>query len=167
VGGVKVGLSNRQEVKDAFDLMMYRIPMHVHDDTEILGVLVQEMVRKGREVILGMNRDKHFGPLLMFGMGGIFVEVLKDVTFNLAPLTAEEARQMLKATKTYQMLKGVRGQEGVDLDAIAESLQRLSQLVTEFPQIVEMDINPLLCGPSGTTPIAVDARMSVEPAKKA
>ncbi|MGE5610055.1 MAG: acetate--CoA ligase alpha subunit [Bacillota bacterium] len=167
VGGVKVGLSNRQEVKDAFDLMMYRIPMQVPDDTEILGVLVQEMVRKGREVILGMNRDKHFGPLLMFGMGGIFVEVLKDVTFNLAPLTAEEARQMLKATKTYQMLKGVRGQEGVDLDAIAESLQRLSQLVTEFPQIVEMDINPLLCGPSGTTPIAVDARMSVEPSKKA
>jgi acetyltransferase len=149
-------------VKDAFDLMMYRIPMQVPDDTEILGVLVQEMVKKGREVILGMNRDKQFGPLLMFGMGGIFVEVLKDVTFNLAPLTNEEARQMLQSTKTYQMLKGIRGQEGVDLDALAEALQRLSQLVTEFPQIMEMDINPLVVGPPGTTPVAVDARMSVE-----
>ncbi|MCY2950967.1 MAG: acetate--CoA ligase family protein [Planctomycetota bacterium] len=165
VGGVKVGLTNRQEVRDAFDLMMYRIPQEVPDDTEILGVLVQEMVKKGREVILGVNRDPHFGPLVMFGMGGIFVEVLKDVTFNLAPITADEARQMLVSTKTYQMLKGVRGQEGVDIDAIAEALQRLSQLVTEFPQIMEMDINPLVVGPPGTTPIAVDARMSVEQLK--
>ena len=165
VGGVKVGLTNRQEVRDAFDLMMYRIPQEVPDDTDILGVLVQEMVKKGREVILGMNRDPQFGPLMMFGMGGIFVEVLKDVTFHLAPITADEARQMLMSTKTYQMLKGVRGQEGVDIDAIAEALQRLSQLVTEFPQIMEMDINPLVVGPPGTTPIAVDARMSVEQPK--
>jgi acetyltransferase len=123
------------------------------------------MCRKGQEVILGMNRDPRFGPLMMFGMGGIFVEVLKDVAFHLAPLTADEARQMLMSTRTYQMLKGVRGQEGVDIDAIAECLQRLSQLVTEFPQIQEMDINPLVVGPPGTTPIAVDARMSVQPAK--
>ena len=163
VGGVKVGLNNRQEVRDAFDLMMYRIPLEVDDDAEILGVLVQEMVKKGREVILGMKRDPHFGPLMMFGMGGIFVEVLKDVAFHLAPLTADEAKQMLMSTRTYQMLKGVRGQEGVDIAAIAESLQRLSQLVTEFPQIREMDINPLVVGPLGTTPVAVDARMSVEP----
>jgi len=164
VGGVKVGLTGREEVRDAFDLMMYRIPQKM-PEANILGVLVQKMVRKGREVILGMNRDPHFGPLMMFGMGGIFVEVLKDVAFYLAPLTADEARQMLAATKTYQMLKGVRGQEGVDLDAIAEALQRLSQLVTEFPQIQEMDINPFVVGPPGTTPIAVDARISVEPVK--
>ncbi len=166
VGGVKVGLSNRQEIRDAFDLMMYRIPQQVSEDAEILGVLVQEMVRKGREVILGMNRDPHFGPLMMFGMGGIFVEVLKDVAFHLAPLTNDEARQMLESTRTYKMLKGVRGQEGVDLEAIAECLQRVSQLVTEFPEIKEMDINPLMVGPQGTTPVAVDARMSVEPTKK-
>jgi acetyltransferase len=109
-----------------------------------------------------MNRDPHFGPLMMFGMGGIMVEVLKDVSFYLAPLTAEEAKQMLVSTKTYQMLKGVRGQEGVDIEKIAEGLQRLSQLVTEFPQIQEMDINPYMVGPEGTTPIAVDARMSVK-----
>jgi acetyltransferase len=160
VGGVKLGLKSDQEVKDAFDLMMYRIPKK-RPDAKILGVLVQEMCKKGKEVILGMNRDPHFGPLMMFGMGGIMVEVLKDVAFYLAPLTAEEAKQMLMSTKTYQMLKGVRGQEGVDIEKIAEGLQRLSQLVTEFPQIQQMDINPYVVGPEGTTPIAVDARISV------
>ncbi len=161
VGGVRIGLENEQEVKDAFDLMMYRIPKK-RPEANILGVLVQEMCKSGKEVILGMNRDPHFGPLMMFGMGGIMVEVLKDVSFYLAPLTAEEAKQMLINTKTYQMLQGVRGEEGVDIEAIAEGLQRLSQLVTEFPQIQEMDINPYVVGPEGTTPIAVDVRMSIE-----
>jgi len=161
VGGVKIGLNSEKEVKDAFDLMMYRIPKKM-PEADILGVLVQEMCSGGKEVILGMNRDPHFGPLMMFGMGGIMVEVLKDVSFYLAPLTAEEAKQMLVSTKTYQMLSGVRGQEGVDIETIAEGLQRLSQLVTEFPQIKEMDINPYVVGPAGTTAIAVDARMSVE-----
>ncbi|MBN1804274.1 MAG: acetate--CoA ligase family protein [Sedimentisphaerales bacterium] len=161
VGGVKIGLNSEQEVKDAFDLMMYRIPKK-QPEANILGVLVQEMCKSGKEVILGMHRDPHFGPLMMFGMGGIMVEVLKDVSFYLAPLTAEEAEQMLINTRTYQMLKGVRGQEGVDIKTIAEGLQRLSQLVTEFPQIKEMDINPYVVGPEGTTPIAVDARMSIE-----
>jgi acetyltransferase len=161
VGGVKLGLSSPQEVMDAFDLMMYRVPRQL-PDASILGVLVQEMVRTGREVILGMNRDSHCGPLMMFGMGGTMVEVLKDVSFYLAPLTAEEARQMLVNTRTYQMLKGVRNQEGVDIETIAEGLQRLSQLVTEFPQIQEVDINPYVVGPEGTTPIAVDARMRVK-----
>jgi acetyl coenzyme A synthetase (ADP forming)-like protein len=162
VGGVKVGLRSEQEVKDAFDLMMYRIPKK-RPDAHILGVLVQEMVRSsGKEVIIGMHRDPHFGPLMMFGMGGIMVEVLKDVSFYLAPLTAEEAKQMLLNTKTYHILKGVRGQEGVDIEAIAEGLQRVSQLVTEFPEIKEMDINPFVVGAPGTTPIAVDARISLE-----
>ncbi len=161
VGGVKVGLKSISEVKDAFDLMMYRIPKK-QPGANILGVLVEKMATGGKEVILGMNRDPHFGPLMMFGMGGTMVEVLKDVSFYLAPVTSEEAKQMLKNTKTYQMLEGVRGDEGVDIDALAEAIQRLSQLVTEFPQIQEMDINPFLVGPYGTTPIAVDARMSVE-----
>jgi acetyltransferase len=160
VGGVRSGLTSPQEVTDAFDLMMYRIPKKC-PDAEILGVLVQEMCRKGQEVILGMNRDAHYGPLMMFGMGGVLVEVLRDVAFYLAPLTAEEAREMLVSTRTYQLLKGTPGREGVDIDAIAEGLQRLSQLVTEFPQIQEMDINPYVVGPEGTTPIAVDARITV------
>lgn len=161
VGGVKVGLNSAQDVMDAFDLMMFRIPKRA-PDANILGVLVQEMCRRGKEVILGVNRDPHFGPLMMFGMGGTMVEVLKDVSFYLAPLTAGEAKQMLVGTKTYQMLKGVRGEEGVNIDAIAEGLQRLSQLVTEFPQIKELDINPYVVGPEGMTPVAVDARITVE-----
>ncbi|MGD9110503.1 MAG: acetate--CoA ligase family protein [Phycisphaerales bacterium] len=161
VGGVRLGLRSATEVRDAFDLMMYRIPK-AQPDADILGVLVQQMCSRGKEVILGMNRDPRFGPLMMFGMGGTMVEVLKDVSFYLAPLTSEEAKQMLIHTKTYRMLEGVRGEKAVDIDAIAEGLQRLSQLVTEFPQIQEMDINPYVVGPEGTTPVAVDARMSVQ-----
>jgi len=161
VGGVKVGLSNRQEVMDAFDLMMYRIPKRV-PDADILGVLVQEMCTKGQEVILGMDRDPRFGPLMMFGMGGILVEVLKDVAFYPAPLTAGEAREMLLKTRTYQLLTGGAGGEAVDIDALAEGLQRLSQLAMEFPQIQEVDINPYMVGPAGMTPVAVDARIRVE-----
>ncbi|MFN2297412.1 MAG: acetate--CoA ligase alpha subunit [Anaerolineales bacterium] len=161
VGGVKLGIRNAQEVMDAFDLMMYRVPRKM-PKAQILGVLVQQMCKGAREVILGMNRDPRFGPLMMFGMGGTMVEVMKDVSFYLAPLTAGEAKQMLMSTRTYKMLQGVRGEEGVDIDAIAEGLQRLSQLVTEFPQIQELDINPYVVGPRGTVPIAVDARMSVE-----
>jgi acetyl coenzyme A synthetase (ADP forming)-like protein len=162
VGGVKLGLKSGQEVMDAFDLMMYRIPKRV-PDAHILGVFVQQMVKGGgKEVILGMNRDPRFGPLMMFGMGGIMVEVMQDVSFYLAPLTAEEAKQMLMGTRTYKLLVGARGQKGVDIEAVAEALQRLSQLVTEFPEIQEMDINPFMVGPSGTTPVAVDARIRVE-----
>jgi acetyl coenzyme A synthetase (ADP forming)-like protein len=161
VGGVKLGLESREQVMDAFDLMMYRIPRRM-PDVEVLGVLVQEMVTRGKEVILGMKREPQFGPLMMFGMGGTMVEVLKDVSFYLAPLTAEEALQMLVNTKTYQMLMGVRGEEGVDTGTIAEALQRLSQLATEFPQIKEVDINPYVVGPKGTAAIAVDARMTIE-----
>jgi len=161
VGGVKLGLNNTSDVMDAFDLMMYRVLNKV-PNANILGVLVQEMCKTGKEVILGMNRDRHFGPLVMFGMGGTMVEVLKDVSFYLAPLTAEEAKQMLVNTRTYQMLKGARGEEGVDIAMIAEGLQRLSQLVTDFPQIQELDINPYVVGPEGTVPVAVDARMSIE-----
>jgi acetyltransferase len=161
LGGVVLNLQSKREVMDAFDLMMYRIPKKA-PEAKIMGVLVQEMCRRGKEVVIGMNRDPHFGPMIMFGMGGTMVEVLKDVTFYLAPLTAGEAKQMLMNTKTYKILKGFRGEEGVDIDAIAESLQRLSQLVTEFPQIQELDINPYIVGAAGTAPVAVDARMRIK-----
>jgi acetate---CoA ligase (ADP-forming) len=161
VGGVRVGLETPQEVMDAFDLMLFRIPKKL-PNAKILGVLVQKMCSGGKELILGMHRDTHFGPLMMFGMGGTMVEVMQDVSFYLAPLTAEEAKQMLVSTRTYKLLIGARGQQGVDIEAVAEGLQRLSQLVTEFPEIQEMDINPFMVGPQGTTPIAVDARIRVE-----
>jgi acetyltransferase len=161
VGGVRVGLETPQEVMDAFDLMLFRIPKKL-PQAKIHGVLVQEMCTSGKELILGMNRDPYFGPLMMFGMGGTMVEVMQDVSFYLAPLTAEEAKQMLVNTRTYKLLIGARGQLGIDIEAVAEGLQRLSQLVTEFPEIQEMDINPFMVGPLGTTPIAVDARIRVE-----
>jgi acetyltransferase len=164
VDGVKTGLNSPSEVRDAFDLMMYRIPKKA-PEADILGVLVQRMVTAGQETILGMQRDPRFGPLMMFGLGGAFVEVLRDVAFYLAPITGEEAREMLTSTRTYRLLQATGGSagsprgEGVDIEAIAEALQRLSQLATEFPQIQEMDINPFMVGPEGTPPIAVDARI--------
>ena len=102
-----------------------------------------------------------FGPMLMFGLGGIFVEVMKDVTFHLAPITHDEAMQMLESTRSFALLKGVRGQAGVDLNAIADGLQRISQLVTDFPQIVEMDINPFVLLRKGKGGVALDGRMRI------
>lgn len=157
-GGVKLNLGSAAEVMDAFDLMMLRIRRRA-PEAYLRGVLVEKMGKGGREVILGMHRDPQFGPMLMFGLGGIFVEVMKDVSFYLAPLTHEEALEMLKNTRSYALLRGVRGQAGVDLNAIASALQRISQLVTDFPQIEEMDINPFMVGEVGTTPIVADARM--------
>jgi acyl-CoA synthetase (NDP forming) len=97
----------------------------------------------------------------MFGLGGIFVEVMKDVTFHLAPITAEEAMQMLKGTRSYALLQGARGQSPVDLDAIAGALQRISQLATDYPEITELDINPFIVGPVGTEAYVADARMTL------
>lgn len=161
VGGVMLGLANENSVRDAFDLMMYRIPK-VRPNAHIPGMLVEEMCTKGQEVILGMSRDPRFGPLMMFGLGGRMVDVLRDVAFYPAPLTADEAKEMLVSTRTYHLLTGLEGEHGVDIDVIAEGLQRLSQLVTEFPQIKEMDINPFVVGRRGITPIAVDAAMTLE-----
>ncbi|NQT93947.1 MAG: acetate--CoA ligase family protein, partial [Lentisphaerae bacterium] len=105
--------------------------------------------------------DPQFGPMLMFGLGGIFVEVMKDVTFHIAPITEREAGQMLEGTKSFALLKGVRGQASVDVTAIAVALQRISQLVTDFPQIEEMDINPFIVGRPGEESVAADARITL------
>jgi len=160
LGGVKLGLSNADQVRDAFDLMMLRIARNM-PAAQLDGVYVERMCERGMEVILGMTRDPQFGPMLMFGLGGIFVEVMKDVTFHLAPITADEAMQMLKGTKSYALLEGARGQRGVDIEAIAGGLQRMSQLVTDFPQIVEMDMNPFIVGEVGREPVVADARMTI------
>jgi acetyltransferase len=160
VGGVRISLANADQVRDAFDLMMLRIH-RLMPDAHIRGAYVEKMGPPGREVILGMTRDPQFGPMLMFGLGGIFVEVMKDVTFYLAPITAEEAMQMLKGTRSYALLKGARGQAGVDLEAVAGGLQRISQLATDYPQIVELDINPYIVGEVGTGAYLADARMTL------
>jgi acetyltransferase len=160
MGGVKLNLDSAEAVRDAFDLMMMRIRQRM-PQAMLEGVYLEKMSSRGREVIIGMTRDPQFGPMLMFGLGGIFVEVMKDVTFHLAPITAREAMQMLEGTRSFSLLKGVRGQAGVDLEAIGNSLQRMSQLVTDFPQITEMDINPLIVGPVGTETVAADARITL------
>ena len=162
MGGVKLNLGSAEAVRDAYDLMMLRIRQRV-PGAHIDGVYVEKMCGKGREVILGMTRDPQFGPLLMFGLGGIFEEVMKDVTFHIAPIAADEAMQMLEGTKSFALLKGVRGQRSVDLEAIATSLQRISQLVTDFPQIAEMDINPFIVSEVGKISVAADARITLKP----
>jgi acetyltransferase len=161
LGGVRLNLTSPAEVRDAFDLMLLRIGQRV-PDARINGVYVEKMCAKGREVILGMTRDPQFGPMLMFGLGGIFVEVMKDVTFHIAPITHEESLQMLASTRSYALLKGVRGEARVDIDAIAVAIQRISQLVTDFPDILEMDINPFIAGRVGDESIAADARITLK-----
>ena len=160
VGGVKLSLPDDEALRDAFELMMLRVGKR-QPKAHILGAFVQEMIAGGKEVILGVNRDPQFGHMVMFGMGGVYVEVLKDVAFHLAPITKDEALEMLVGTKTYALLAGVRGERPVDIDAIAESIQRLSQLVVDFPNIEEMDINPLKVGAAGGGAWAVDARFRI------
>ncbi len=159
LGGVRLNLGSSQEVEDAFELMTLRIKKHA-PEAIIEGIYVEKMAESGLEIILGMTRDPQFGPMLMFGLGGIFVEVMKDVTFYLAPITEDEAIQMLQSTRSYEMLKGKRGSKEVDIHAIAGALQRISQLTTDFPQIVELDINPLIVGEIGSEPVVADARMT-------
>lgn len=162
IGGVRLNINNRDEVQDSFDLMTMRIGQRA-PDAWLEGVYVEKMMNKGLEVIIGMNRDPQFGPMLMFGLGGIFVEAMKDIAFHLAPITLAEALQMLKATRSYEILKGKRGHEEVDLAAIAIGLQRISQLTTDFPQITELDINPFIVGEIGVDPVVADARMTLQP----
>ena len=159
LGGVRLNLGSSQEVADAFDLMMLRINKNA-PNALVEGVYVEKMAEKGLEVIIGMTRDPQFGPMLMFGLGGIFVEVMKDVTFHLAPITQNEAVQMLKSTRSYELLEGKRGLKEVDISAIAVALQRISQLTTDFPQIIELDINPLIVGEVGNEPVVADAGMT-------
>ena len=125
---------------------------------------MQAMVRSGKEIILGSKKDPLFGSLIMFGLGGIYVEVLKDVIFRLAPVGQEEAKRMVESIKTVKLLKGVRGEKPSDLQSIIDNLQRLSQLVTEFPEIEEFDMNPLLVFEEGKGACAVDVRMTLSKA---
>jgi 4-hydroxybutyrate---CoA ligase (ADP-forming) len=160
-GGVKVGLANDEQVRTAFEVILQNAKTY-NPDANIKGVLVQEMVRFGKETILGAKRDPIFGPLVMFGLGGIYVEVLRDVAFRLAPIDEHEANRMVHSIKTLKLLKGVRGEKPSDLGALVDSLLRLSQLVTEFPEIEEFDINPLLVLQEGSGVRTVDVRISLK-----
>lgn len=161
IGGVRLNVSGAQEVGDSFDPLTLRAQRYM-PQARIWGVQVQEMIQEGREVLVGMSRDPHFGPLLAFGLGGIYVEVLRDVSFRLAPLSRGEAEEMIASTRAYWLLRGVRGEKPGDLEALVEAILRVSQLVTDFPQILELDINPLLVLEKGKGIVALDARMVLE-----
>ncbi|WP_135822446.1 acetate--CoA ligase alpha subunit [Halostella litorea] len=160
IGGVKVGVEN-EDVYDAYEDLVSRA-RNYQPDADILGVQVQEMVDldEGTETIVGMNRDPQFGPLVLFGLGGIFVEVIEDTTVRVAPLGRDEAEAMVDDIDAAPLLRGARGRTPADEDAIVETIQRLSQLVTDFPAILELDINPLVAGPDGVQ--AVDIRLTVD-----
>jgi 4-hydroxybutyrate---CoA ligase (ADP-forming) len=157
-GGVKVGIKTDDELKNSFRTITENA-LKYKSDAKIKGVLVQEMVKSAKETILGASQDPTFGPVIMFGLGGIYVEVLKDVVFRVAPIDEQEAINMVESIKTIKLLKGVRGEKSSDLKAIADSLQRLSQLVVDFPEIKEFDINPLLVLEVGKGARVVDARI--------
>jgi acyl-CoA synthetase (NDP forming) len=126
-----------------------------------VGVSLQEMVAEGRELILGMSRDPQFGPLLMFGLGGIHVEVLQDVTFRVAPVSREEAGEMVREIRAYPLLAGFRGGDPADEGAIVEAILSISRLSLDFPGILEMDINPVMVLPKGRGLMAIDCRMAI------
>ena len=160
VGGVELNLKNTMEVREAFRRIMDNTKKF-KKDAKILGVNIQELVTNGKEMIIGMKRDPQFGALLMFGFGGIYVEIIKDVSFRLAPLKELGALHMIESTKAGKLLLGVRGEKPSDIQSIVECLERMSQLVIDFPEIQEIDINPLLVFEQGKGSKAVDARMVI------
>jgi acetyl coenzyme A synthetase (ADP forming)-like protein len=167
-GGVKVGVSGDDAVRAAFDEIVANAKAY-NADAAIDGVQVQQMLSGGQEVIIGATTDPTFGKVIVFGLGGVLVEVLKDVTFRLAPVDAETAHSMLDGIQAAEVLKGARGAEPADADALAEIIQRLSDLVTDFPRIREFDLNPVFARPDGASAadvrILLDAEEPAEPVR--
>jgi len=159
-GGVKVGLASEQAVRDAFDQIVKNAKKY-DKNAQIKGVLVQEMVKGGKELIIGSKQEPGFGPVIMLGMGGIYVEVLKDVTFRLAPVTNKEADDMISSIKTKKLLEGVRGEKPADKKKLSELIQKLSALVTDFEEIKELDMNPVLVMEQGKGCRILDIRIGL------
>ncbi len=159
VGGVMINLKGEREVRNAYKQILQNIKKH-KAKAKITGILVQEMAPSSTEVIIGAIKDPQFGPSIMFGLGGIFVEVLKDVTFRVAPVTEDEARQMITEVKAYPLLKGYRNQPPADIDAIVKILLNTSKLVMEHQEIKELDLNPIMVYKKGAK--TVDARIILE-----
>ena len=158
IGGVKLNIMSASDVRDAFDLLMYRAYRYM-PQAEVWGALVQEMVPQGKEVIIGVNRDPQFGPLLLLGLGGIYVEILKDASFRIAPVARWEAEEMIGELRSAPLLHGIRGEKPSDLEAIVDCVLRVSQLAVDFPEIVELDINPLMVHEEGKGAVALDMRL--------
>ncbi len=161
VGGVVLGLESHDEVAMAFDEIVAAVHA-AQPEANLEGVSVQEMAAPGVEVIVGMTADAQFGPVMMFGLGGIMVEVLGDVSFRLAPLGDGDARDMIDEIQGRQVLDGVRGQPPIDLAALEGMLERVSQFAAAHPEVAELDLNPVIASPEGA--IAVDARIVLKEA---
>lgn len=158
IGGIKLSLQNAAEVKAAYQDMMNNIQKKL-PEASFEGVQLQPMLSGGKEVILGMVHDPTFGPMLMFGLGGIYVEILKDIQFAIAPVDEREAREMITGIKTYPLLAGVRGEKPSDIDALVDTILRVSRLVCDFPEIKEFEINPMMVFEKGKGALAMDLRL--------
>jgi acetyl-CoA synthetase (ADP-forming) len=159
VGGVIIGLKTAEEVRNAYRKILENVKEH-KPKAEIVGLLVQEMAPSSTEVIVGAIKDPQFGQALMFGLGGIFVEVLKDVTFRVAPVTEDEAHEMITEVKAYPLLKGYRNLPPADIEAIVKIILNTSRLVMEHQEIKELDLNPIMVYEKGAK--TVDARILLE-----
>ena len=156
IGGVKLDLKTSKQVGEAYDDILEAV-RQAYPDARLQGVSVQKMARPGVEVIIGMSKDAQFGPVLMFGLGGILVEVLKDVSFRIVPLVPRDAREMIREIKGYPLLEGYRGQEPVDIVNLEKLILKLSDFVEQNPEIDELDLNPIFAYSDGA--VAVDARV--------
>jgi acyl-CoA synthetase (NDP forming) len=160
-GGVKLGLANAAQVGKAYSEILSAVKRH-YPKAKIQGISVQKMARPGVEVIIGMTKDAQFGPVLMFGLGGILVEVLKDVSFRIVPLAKRDAREMIKEIKGYPLLEGYRGQEPADIPFLEDLILKVSDFVDKNPEIRELDLNPVFAYKNRA--VAIDARVILEPA---
>ncbi|MCP4708484.1 MAG: CoA-binding protein [Planctomycetes bacterium] len=160
VGGIRLHISTTEMVRDTYDLLTLRVSRNA-PEARIDGVYVEKMCGRGMDVVLGVTSDPKFGPMLMFGLGGTFVDVMKEVSCYLAPITADEALEMLRETRSYRILMMSRGQSDIDISAITGGLQRISQLAMDFPQIAVLSINPFTVGEVGIVPVVVDARIKL------
>ena len=159
IGGVKVGIKNENELVVTFKEMMSAARKH-YPNAKVVGVDLQQMATPGHELIVGVSKDPQFGHMAIIGAGGIYTNILKDVSFGLIPVSTEEATEMLQNTKIYQIIQGARGQEGADIPMIIETLERISALVSDFPTILDMDINPFFATPDGIS--AVDVKITIK-----
>jgi len=157
-GGIRLDIRDREALEEAYRSMLAGVGQKL-PEARVEGVLVQQYAGGGVELILGAKRDREFGPVLVFGLGGIYTEVLRDVTFRIAPVTESEVLEMVKETRAYRLLTGARGRQPADIKALLRAVLALSELVNKHPEISEVDINPLLATPEGV--LALDARIII------
>jgi acetyltransferase len=161
LGAVKLDLRTEYEVKGAYYEIMEALKRAGVSEKDVHGIAVQKMLHGGKETIIGVTTDPVFGPLIMFGMGGIYVEVLRDVVFRIPPVSEADAREMIEAIRGYPILRGVRGERPADMASLIEAIQRVSQLIMENPEIHEMDLNPVMVMPEGGGIFVLDARIRI------